>query len=102
MSFLVVAKGNILDLKSVLWIQSLIKEILKGYYELANILGMSYHCVLNYGAVLQLVLKAAGALTCVHTIMVQCGKCIINISQRALVVLRMAKGINMDSRNNDV
>lgn len=91
MSFLVIAKGNILDLKSVLLIQSLIKQILKGYYEPANILGMSYYSVLNYGAVLQLFLNAARAVTCVYTTMVQCGECVPNIAQRALVVLRMAK-----------
>lgn len=102
MNFLVIAKGNILDLKSVLLIQSLIKQIWKSYYELANILDMLDYSALNYGAVLQLFLSATGAVTmCLHNYGT-CGEHIINIAQKALVVLRMAKIINMDSRSNGI
>lgn len=40
MSFLVCAKGNTRDFKGILLIHSLIKQILKVYYELGNISGM--------------------------------------------------------------
>lgn len=40
MSFLVYAKGNTLDIRGVLLMYSLIQQILKVCYELANILGM--------------------------------------------------------------
>lgn len=43
-----------------------------------------------------------GQLPCVYITMVQCGERIINIAQKALVVLRMAKIINMDSRSNGI
>lgn len=63
---------------------------------------MSYYSVLHYGAVLQLFLSAARAAPCVYTTMVQCGACVTTIAQGALVVLKMAKIINMDSRNSDI